>query len=74
MDKKKCIIMISATNYLKKSAGTEKFTRGLADIYQKQDIDIVQVFPVSTFNNKLQSRLKKDIYYVGISGIYRHNR
>ena len=67
MDKKKCIIMISATNYLKKSAGTEKFTRGLADICQKQDIDIVQVFPVSTFNNKLQSRLKKDIYYVGIN-------
>ena len=62
----KCIIYISSTNYNLVSAGTEKFMKGVMDLFEKEKVHSLHFFPLSNINNKLQ-KLGIEKNYIGIN-------
>lgn len=66
MKKQNCIIAISHSNYLIKSAGIEKFLKEEESLLEQNNIKLIHIFPVIEIN-KILSKLKMPMQYVGIN-------
>ena len=67
---KKCILIVSHSNFLIKSGGVEKFLRDYSEILIRNNIHYINMFPVIEINKKLKL-LKKEYVAIFFDGEFK---